>query len=276
MIYYVNFYLSNFVLDFLTAVLAKKLFKLSVKNAELIFLQIFGIAVSSIYLFCGISFHWFFVLKILAGAIVCLLITDSFRLLDVLKLEFFFSLIGFSVYGFFEFLNLFLKAVFFELFGVEIDSYLNFCVHICFAFYYALLFWFFGKLSKEKFYKKHLTKVSFYLFGKHIKVVGLIDSGNSLKDTKTGKSVIIVSINALKKHFEGIEYDSLLKTGFCRRTISCEVAGGSRFEMPIVNIGNACVGCENETKIFDCVLGIVDQKFCDEKKYDCLVSRDFF
>ena len=44
MFYYLNFLITNFVIDFYAGVLQKKTFKLSIKKIELLFYQIFNIA----------------------------------------------------------------------------------------------------------------------------------------------------------------------------------------------------------------------------------------
>ena len=276
MIYYINFFVSNFVLDFFVGVLLKKDFRLSVKKIELFFLQIFNLAPVVLYLFCGFEFYAFLLMKILSNFLICLLITDSFKFLNLSKLFAFNLFIGFSVYGFCEFFKLIFKVVFESYFNQKIAKNLDFMVIIAMFCYFSVIFAFFKKMSKEKTIRNFLSKVSFCLYGKHIEVVGLLDSGNSLVDTKTGKGVIVISAKSLRNFFDNFDYEMVLKNGFCSRKISCEVAGGLCFEMPVVDIGKATVASGFEKKSFDCVLGIVNQKFYDEKRYDCLLYREFF
>ena len=119
-----------------------------------------------------------------------------------------------------------------------------------------------------------MWNVSFFINGKHIEVVGLLDSGNSLKDTKTRKPVIVISSKVLKKYFSDFEFEMMLKKSFCDYFLDCETASGSRFKMPVIDIGKVMINQNNFIKSFDCVLGVVNQKFYN-KKYECLLHQDF-
>lgn len=212
----------------------------------------------------------------LSNFVVCLLITDSFKISNISKLFMFNLFLSLSIFGFFKFFTQLLNVVSNNYFNQKIAKNLDFVLIIAIMFYFLAIFAFFKKMSQEKSIKSFLSKVSFCLYGKHIEVVGLLDSGNSLVDTKTGKFVIVISAKSLKKFFDNFDYEMVLKNGFCSRKILCEVAGGLCFEMPVVDIGKASVMVGFEKKNFDCVLGIVNQKFYDEKKYDCLLHREFF
>jgi hypothetical protein len=133
-----------------------------------------------------------------------------------------------------------------------------------------------NKLTKINKLKHHLARVSFSIYGKHIEVVGLIDSGNSLVDKVTNKPVIVISVAALKKHFKDSAIYNFKDSVFCERFVDCVLAGGARLKMPILDIGSVCIKRDDEVKSFDCVLGFVDQKFCDEKDYQCLIHRNCF
>lgn len=267
---YVNFILTTILFDFMSALLLKKFFSLSVKVIELVFLQIINIAVVVIYLFCEIYFYQFILLKILAIFLISLLITEEYKFFSILKLFAFNMIILFSVFGFFEFIAKLVEAWFNVIFNVKIAKKYKIIVNFIIFVYFYVVFAFFGKIKKDDFKRKYLSTVSFLLFGKHIEIVGLLDTGNTLRDTKTNKPVLVVSLKVLKKYFNNIDFE---KNGF--RKILCEGAGGFQFYMPIIDIGKVCVSNKLKTKSYECVLGVVDQKFYDEKKYDCLLHRDF-
>ena len=111
MIYYINFFVSSFVLDFFTGVLLKKIFKLSANKIEIFFLQIFNLAPVILYLFDVVGFYLFFLMKILSNFVVCLLITDSFKISNISKLFVFNLFLSFSIFGFCKFFTLLLNVV---------------------------------------------------------------------------------------------------------------------------------------------------------------------
>lgn len=271
----INIFVSSFVLDFSSSVLSKKIFKLSPSSIYIFLLQIFNIAPVVVYVFCGIKFYELLLFKMAANFIFCLLITDSFKFLDVFKLWFFYLMIMFSLYGFSVFVAEFFKVVLESIFHQKIAKNFNFVIIIGVFLYFIAIFCFFCKLAKQKSFNNYLAKVSFKLYGKHIEITGLLDSGNSLIDLKTNKPVIVISSNSLKKHFMDFDFKNVLESGFCSRSICCESAGGSVFQMPIVSIDNVSVKQGEIKKEMKCMLGIVNQKFYDEKNYDCLIHRDF-
>ncbi len=271
----INIFISSFVLDFSSGVLVKKIFKLSPSFVYLFLLQIFNISTVVVYVFCAIKFYEFLLFKLIANLIICVLVTDSFKFFDVFKLWFFDLIIMFSLYGFSIFITEFFRAVIESGFRQKTAKNINFIIIIGVFLYFVAIFCFFCKLSKQKTFNNYLAKVSFLLYGKHIEITGLLDSGNSLIDLKTNKPVIVISSNSLRKYFMNFDFENVLESGFCCRSIRCESAGGSVFQMPIVSIDNVCVKQGEIKKEIKCMLGIVNQKFYDEKKYDCLIHRDF-
>ncbi len=275
MVYYINVLVTNLLIDYLSVVLIKQFFKLTSGFVYLFLIQIFSVAATVIYLFCGLEFYQFLLCKILAEFIIVFLISDSFKFVNILKLWWFYVLIMFSVYGFSEFFAVLLYSLFKFYFDIKIAKNHKFVLIISVFVYFIANFCFFCKMSKNKHLKNNLAKVSFFLYGKHIEITGFLDTGNSLIDKTTGKPVIVISANCLKKYFKNFKFQGLKKGEFCDRLISCECAGGTAFEMPIVKIDKVCVCHDGERKHISCMLGIVNQNFYDEKKYDCLIHRDF-
>ena len=113
------------------------------------------------------------------------------------------------------------------------------------------------------------------LLGKHIEMVGLIDSGNSLIDSKTNKPVVVVSSSIIKKHFNSLDVKFDGKNDLCKRFIECVAVGGISFKMPIIDVESVTITTNNTAKRFDCVIGVVNQEFCDAKNYQCLIHRNF-
>ena len=116
-----------------------------------------------------------------------------------------------------------------------------------------------------------MAKVSFFLFGKHIRFYGLVDSGNTLVDPQTKKQVVIVSYDSLKKFLSVEELEKLLS---CSKKIKCETISGAVFEIPIFFVKKFDIilrDCEETTS---CFVGITKSKISGGK-FDCLLHQDF-
>lgn len=113
--------------------------------------------------------------------------------------------------------------------------------------------------------------MSLKLFDKHISFYGLIDSGNTLYDTKTNRPVILISIPSLSKFLEHEKIVWMIKNK-CRN-IKCETIAGSDFNIPIFS-SDVLLRVNEETEQINCMVGLVEQKF-ENGKFDCLLHRDY-
>ena len=126
-----------------------------------------------------------------------------------------------------------------------------------------------------------MYKVSFLLFGNHIQINGLLDSGNSLYDTKTGKAVIIVSLNAIKKFISIDDYKKLCGDEATHYKIinqlQCSTVGEKKVTLPIIDIGEVVIENfeDGAQKKFKCVIGITKEDFLEKNDYECLLHREF-
>lgn len=279
MVYYINFIFICLAADVCIMFSLKVIFKLKSSILYILFLQVFTISISFIYLFCGIKFYQFVLLKSLSYIVINLLITDYYKikvLVEMLLLE---IILMFSVYGIFKFLTLFVNAVINEFFCIKIDQNYNFIIIFCLLCYFFAIFWLMQRVSKTKKIRSFLSKVSFYAFGKHIQITGLIDTGNSLYDSNTGKAVAVVEVSALKKYLSKTDYNNLIIGDYSKFAIISSLSyvsvGGKESVMPIINIGSIMIENEGVYNKYDCVLGIVNQKFKDGEGYQILLHRDF-
>ncbi len=270
-----NLIITNFLIDCMLSLLLKKIFKLQTSCFEIMMLQFINIAPVIIFGFCEIKFFLFILLKLIAGLLVCLLVTDSFKSKNLARLYFCYLILFFSVYGLTWFLLLFFHSAFQQLTGENVSKVFDFIIFLMVVGYISLIYIFVRTIKNYKTLHDYLAIVSFSIFNKHIEIIGLLDSGNTLKDNLTKKPVIVVSIELMKKYFKDISRYEFEKSGFCERKINCVSAGGLNFEMPIFDIGAVCVKSGSSIKSYDCVLGFVNQKFYDEKNYQCLLHRDF-
>ena len=278
MVQIIEFFIISFVLDYLVVLAQKSLFKLSVSNWYLLALQLLNISAGIIYVFCNLEFYQFILIKIFVNVVIALLITDSYRAKSVIALILSYLIFSFAEYGFTIFFIEFLKAVVFEIIGIKLQEFYNLTLFFAQLLFIYAIFTLISSLEDNKKLKKYLSKVSFSILGKHIEVTGLLDSGNSLYDTKTGKAVVIVSTSILKKILSHDEYKDVLCGDYSALGASDSVeyvtVGGTPRDMPIIRDVMVKVFCNGEACTKCCSLGFVNQTF-GTNKFECLVHKDF-
>ena len=167
-----------------------------------------------------------------------------------------------------------------EVFSVSIENVFSLKINKSFSFiiYFAIILYVFAifdivsYLEQRKFLKNNLVNLSFLIFGKHIEIVGFIDSGNCLYDSLTRKPVIIVSKRSLEKYFSPKELSLFLSsTG---RVIEYETIAENNSRLKVYDVKAINYSKGEKTKQIPCVVGIMDKVF-ENAKYDCLLHRDF-
>lgn len=125
-----------------------------------------------------------------------------------------------------------------------------------------------------------IRKVTIYVSGKVIDFVGFIDSGNSLKDKKTGLPIVIISLSALEKYFSKHELEELVlmqekgnsvfkgvhTTSYS--TVASEVKRMVLFEAEKMVIYDG----KNEYITNSFMVGVSFAKFKDAIRYDLLLN----
>ena len=273
MMEYINFIFVVLIIDFILCCSLKKLFKLNVTWKYLLFVQIPNICVSIIFCFCELSFCYFLMLKIASMFVVCLLITNSYSAKELFLIWSVYGMLFFSGYGFYQFMTLFFKCVIFEIFEIKIAKQFDFIIFFAIILYILLNYCVLSKMIKQAKIKNLIHKVSFFIFGKHIEIVGLCDTGNSLVDEKTKVPVIVVSFDSLQKHFVNMHFCDLEKVS--TRNVKCVTAGENLIEIPVVDVGFIEIENGIQKDRFRAVVAVTKQKFFDTRKYDCLLHRDF-
>ena len=139
----------------------------------------------------------------------------------------------------------------------------------------------FGGFEKRIKNNTFLYNVSFLLFNKHIKITGFLDSGNTLYDTKTGKCVVVVSLQGIRKFLSEDMYEKFLSKNFFELGVSneleCVTVGGNKILIPIIDVGEIVVSqlSTDCPKSYKCVIGITNDKFAESDGYNCLLHREF-
>ena len=274
----ISFIVIGLVSDVLVALAIKRMMNLKTHFFMFAFLQILNVLVGVLFIYFKFETYIFVLLKIAVIFIITLLVADDYNLKPLSLLFLCYVVLTFSVLGFLKFLVLVFKCVLFDIFCIKFSYLLDIVVLFGIILYIFAIFWCVYNLTKKKKLKTFLMKVSFLAFGKHIEIVGLLDTGNSLYDTKTKKAVIVVSCQALKKYLPKNIYKNITNNNFNELGLSNIIeyvsVGGKILSMPIVDVGSVKIDDGVCVKKFDCVLGISSQPFA-EKDYECLLHRDF-
>ena len=276
---YIIFILSSIIIDYLFCYNLKTIFKLKIKNLSILFLQFLNVCNVSICIFFEMSFCYFIITKIFVTILICLLITDDYKLKKLISLCFASIVLMFSYYGFFCFMIELFKAVANDVFDKKLSFIWNLIIIIVLILYIFAVLLLTKSLYNRKNLNHFLRKVSFYAFGKHIEIVGLLDSGNTLIDDQSKKPVIVLSLYALKKILPKVSYDAVLKKDFSSLGVShnlkIKFASGEVSQIPIIDIKSVNIVEDSKLKTFDCVIGLVDHKFENDETYQCLLHRNF-
>lgn len=275
---FISFIIIGFVSDVLVALAIKRMMNLKTSFLIIMFLQILNILLSVLWVYFSFQRYIFVLSKIAVIFVISLLITDNFDIKNLSVLFVSYTALSFSVLGFLRFLIDAMVAVIFDIFHIKFSYLLDIVVLFGIILYIFAIFWCVYNFSKTKKLKSFLMEVSFFAFGKHIKITGLLDTGNVLYDTKTKKAVIVIDKTALKKYLPKNIYKNITQNNFNDLRLSNILeyvsVGGVKMEMPIIDIKSAKIDDGVCVKSFDCVLGISSQPFCD-KAYECLLHRDF-
>ncbi len=277
--YYISIFILNIIVDLILLLSIKNIFGLSVRKICLLFLEIFNLCNLSIYLFLELKFYQFILGKILVNLILTLLITDDYKFKKLCELFFMQNVLMFSYYGFYEFLILLSRAVIFENFCKKLPIICDICILFAFLCYIFAVFALVSKLSKIKKIKSLLSKVSFLAFGRHIEIMGLLDSGNVLRDTKTNLPVIIINVRTIKNYLSKKDYENIIKGDYSKLNFShylkVVTISKEETEIPIIIPKSVVIGEGKNLKIKRCALGFVSHDFENSNAYGCLLHRDF-
>ncbi len=263
-------FLEIFIIDFFVWLLLKKFFRLSVNFWFFVFSQTVSIVTGVCCYFLPLNTLWLLLIKFISSLFVVLLITNDYKAKHIFSLHFAYIVTLFAIFGYFEFLYRLITSFDFAFLKIE-----NFKLIFAggFVLFYLILWGVMAGLP-ESVSKNFLAKVSFSLNDQHITLKGLIDSGNMVYDSKTHEPVIFVSIFSLQKQMPLASFD-YISNCLAKSFEKCVLVGGQTLYVPIVSVKDCRVIKNKQAKKTCFKLGIIKQKFYDEKRYDCLIHRDF-
>lgn len=273
-------FILNFVIDYVLLLSINNIFKLRVKKLNLFFLEIFNLCNLLICLYFDLKSYWFILGKLIVEFIIILLITDSYKLKRFVTLYFSFVVLMFSYYGFFKFLTALVKVIFKSEFNKNLSYFGDLTIVFLFFCYIFAVFILVSKLAKIKKLKSLLRKVSFFAFGKHIEIMGLLDSGNVLYDTKTNLPVIIINAKIFAKYLSAKDYENITKGNYSNLQISHYLSvvtiSKEETDLPIIVPKSVVISDGEKVQNVKCVIGLVSHNFENANAYQCLLHRDCF
>ena len=275
MVYYIEFILSNLIFDFSATLIYKKTFNLKAKNIYLFFLQILTVTASVLYLFCFKNIVIFLLLKFLFMIVIILLTADNYSIKNLLVKSIVFESLIFVVVGTYVFLGVFYHSIILDIFNQKIAKIFKHFKNLVIFLQYIAIYCSVNYLNQKKKIQNLLAKIEFYLLGEHIKLIGLIDSGNCLYDSKTKLPIVVVDLLTLKKHVSKLNYDLITILISKARKEECYVANGYVFKIPILEVDNAWIADAQEKRKIKFMIGVIEKSIYDVSKFECLIHRDF-
>lgn len=277
---YIVIFILNLVIDYVLLLSINNIFKLGIKKINLLFLEIFNLCNLIISLYFELKSYEFIIGKLLVNIITILMITDSYKFKRLVCLYFSFIVLMFSYYGFFKFLTVLVKTIFKSGFCKNLSYLADLIIVFSFFCYIFAVFVLVSKLAKIKKIKSLLRKVSFFAFGKHIEIMGLLDSGNVLYDTKTKLPVVIINAKILSKYLSAKDYENITNKDYSKLLVSHYLSvmtiSKEETEIPIIIPKGVTICDGNKVQNIKCVIGIVSHNFENANAYQCLLHRDCF
>lgn len=264
------FCIELFVMDILVWLMIKNICKLSIKFWGFLSAMLISLASLTSLLFLNTAFY-LVLIRLASALILSLLITDSYKFRSIFLLNSLYLVFSLSCFGYYNFLLLIVKSLDFEF----LDSrYLNLYFSLAFLVFYLILCFLSKLIVSLKKSSEIYADVSFLIAGKHIRLKGLIDSGNSVYDTNTRLPVVFLTVGSLKRVLPQIS-PSYVADILASHYEKCELVGGKTIYVPIVSVDDCRIYKSGENTATRFVVGIVNQTFYDEKHYECLLHRDF-
>lgn len=270
--YKIWFCLELFVIEYFNWIILNRQYNLRLNLFQLTISQLSTVAILILHYFLNTTIFELVLMNIFSAFLIVLLITNDYKFSKIFGIFLNFVVYSFSIYGYYRFLLLIFKSL--KIINLSSEIYFDILFAICFVCYYLLLNLSVSLMSKNALVQKNYASVSFSLNQKHITLKGLIDSGNSVYDSESNKPVVIISVNSLKKIIPLATFGYVCDV-LASHFEKCVVVGGKNIYIPIVSVSDCKITKQGKTQTTQFVVGVVNQNFYDEKKFDCLIHKSF-
>ncbi len=268
MLVYIEYVIiDNLIIDYLLLSLSLRVSNCKTNKFRLILASIVGTLVAVIMPLLNLDNLYLIIIKLILAILMCYL---AGKYTSIKK--FFLTLLAFLGFTFLS--GGVIIAIFYfadidytNNFSFNYDAVfpIGFTILIMYGLYFALKK-LIVKLSKIKSINAFIRKCILVVKGKRLTVLGFIDSGNRLFDTKTGLPIIVGSKNLFLK-IENLNI-SLKEAG----NIQIKTVGGNG-KIKIYFIDKLLIYNEQKVNIYNNVLiGRADSDFYDDVKYELLLN----
>lgn len=262
--------LGLFLIDMLSDFLLTKVLKNNISTWYVLFLQIPKLCLNFLIVQSGLGFGLKCLLRVCLNVVSLVFITDSFKVIKILRMMLLKLVLEFSILGFSVFVIFWMCGILEQEFYVHLNDDMKLLVLMLVLFYVILIFSLIRFLEENKKIESFLANVSLILSGKHIRFYALVDSGNSLIDPLTKKPVLLISKKSLLKFLSEEEVELLIQKN---RILKCQTISETKINIPLISRKKVWIKFNSLEKECCCMLGIVENKF-EKGKYDCLLPRD--
>ncbi len=259
--------LDNLIINSILILSARKILKLDVSKIRIIISAFVGTTVSIFLPLLKINQGWLLIIKFALGIMLTCLGGKFSRLKDFVLCFYTFLFLTFLFGGCAYAILTSLNADF-NVWSNTTNYNLPLFLIIAFS---VILYFLINKIVKTVYSKRELNgfiyNCAISFSGQTFKCVGLMDSGNRLYHKKTGRPVVICSKDMKDK----IISSGAINDKGCD-LIYLTTASGRKL-ISIYKSDNFLIYNGNETNTINNVMvGFTDYNFCDDEKYDMLLS----
>lgn len=294
MIVYAEYvFLENFFMNFLILSLTGKFAKSVPNTLKLVVSSAFGALYAFIIFFPSLHFLFSILMKFAFSALIIIICFTPYRFKEFFRFLGIFYLItlifggaGFALFYFTSFNGIISNGIFY-MSNISIKNFF-----ISGGLAYLLIQFCWGYVQRQLTKEKILIEIIIQLNGEAVQLVGMIDTGNSLKDPISHYPVIIVEYEAIKSLFPKEIGDAFSNDQVFSLTKVINELSGSSWITRFRIIPYAALGTENgmlvgfrpdnvvvhgndsirETK--EIIIGIYNKKLSNSGDYKALLHPD--
>lgn len=282
MTYYIEYiFIENFIIDFLLVYITGSLLKKDIKPVRILIAATIG---AFYVLAIAITNEGFLSTAIVKLSVSLLMLTVAYNpagIISYIKLVLCFYIVSLLLVGVLIGINYFLNSN-----QVTIKLILETAFFVI-----VILKIVFTEIKKKESQSKYMREINIELKNKKVKVKGLIDTGNELSDTLTGKPVIIVEKESVYKllsenirekinkfYFEKgkniIEILSAVQEGINLRIIKYNTISNKDENMLAIVPDRVWLISDKKKKFtLEVLIGIYPEKFSNENEYQALLHK---
>lgn len=252
-------FLVNFLMDYILLLIARRILKCSATHGNICLGALFGALLTCIVVALRIPYA-FVKFILFHGFINIVMIIIGLKVREIRKcIKAFLTLYisGFLVGGVFEFAYQYVGAY------IEVGSLFLVLAIACYYIASGVL----SLLMKMLHFGKYYCQVILYLGENQCKTQAIVDTGNHLRDSMTGKAVSVIGRETAEKLLKNNLPDKI-------RFIPYHSIGKQNGVIPIFTLDRMCIEGEEKEWIERPLIGISDTKISENGEYDMILNPE--